>query len=219
MIKLTGYARTTAFALATFGAGWIGVKAAFFGAAAAREIVTQARVRQTLRTEWTSAIALGPRLDDRREAPDIVEFSDYQCPFCRKTDAILDSIIRGSHARIAYHHMPLTTIHASAEGAARAAICAEEQGQFRSVHHLLMSSENWITDRNWIGLAKAGGIPRERDFAACLESERVTKRLKADYALAVRLGVTSTPAFFTKVGRLPGVLSDSGARIVASFSP
>src|SRR5207247_456636 len=136
----------------------------------------------------------------------LIEFSDYECPFCRTTDVSLDSLRRSGKVRISYHHLPLS-IHPAADGAARAAICAEEQGHFAQVHHELMSTSYWQRDSNWVRVARTAGIRDTLQFSRCLVDSTTTKRIAKDIAIATRLGVNGTPAFFTREKNRQGALS------------
>ncbi len=89
--------------------------------------------REKISAAWP-ALAQGTRLVEGSPERVVVEFSDYQCPYCKQAHQVLDSVVREVGGTLVYRHMPLTLIHPEAEGAARAAICAERQGRFREMH-------------------------------------------------------------------------------------
>src|SRR5262245_40816528 len=87
-------------------------------------------VRRSIAREWNEMVTAGGRLDTGTSTVTLVEFSDYQCPFCRRAHLSLDSLLRdGERIAIVYRHFPLD-IHQAASGAAKASICAEAQGRF-----------------------------------------------------------------------------------------
>jgi protein-disulfide isomerase len=92
----------------------------------------------------------------------------------------------------------LTTLHPAAEGAARAAICAEDQGSFRTMHHYLMSTKAWQSDRDWMQAARASGIRDTSQFRQCLTAKSTQNRLDADGHLAKELRAIGTPTFYTR---------------------
>ncbi len=127
--------------------------------------------------------------------PVVVEFIDYECPFCRQAHLLLDDAAEGGGVEIVYRQMPLV-IHPRADGAARAALCAEAQGRFREMHDLLLETEDWRSSAHpWTDLAVYAGVEDSERFQACLSSEWVLGRLKADRRLADALGVSATPTF------------------------
>ena len=159
---------------------------------------SQARAtRRLLRTEWPRLAATGSRLDSGHAAVELVEFADYQCPFCRQSSAVIDTVVGRGNISMSYIHLPLS-IHPAATGAARAAICAEELGRFPAMHHRLMTTDKWQRDSDWVREAVAAGITQRAQFVSCLRSPSTTRRLERDMAAAKRMGVTGTPTFFTR---------------------
>lgn len=151
----------------------------------------------------------GARLDTIRTPPLLVEFSDYQCPACRKISGAVDSLALGNGIGVSYHHFPLGS-HPAASGAARSAICAEGQGVFRAMHQLLMTTTAWHTDTAWTRLAATVKVPDITLFETCLTSLDTHRRLSNDIALASVLGVRGTPTFLTRSAMSEGVLPAVG---------
>lgn len=166
--------------------------------------------RRILSAEWDQIAERSEKLGPNRNAPTIVEFSDYECPFCRASEPSVDSLTASGRVQVAYHHLPLA-IHPAADGAARSAICAEAQHRFPAMHQLLMSSTQWQKDSNWVREAVAAGVRDTAAFRACLSSASTDKRLSDDRDLASRLGVRGTPIFFTRRRSHQGLLRGSAA--------
>ena len=141
----------------------------------------------------------------------IVEFSDFQCPYCQKSVGVLKVLQRlyGEKIRIVYRDYPGSN-HAEAWPAAEAAQCASELGKFWEYHDLLF--ERQTAGRGWdfVGLAKEVGL-QEEAFAACLNSRRYRQEVIKDVQDGFQLGISSTPTFFIN-GR-PMV----GAQTVSDF--
>jgi len=142
----------------------------------------------------------------------LIEFADYQCPACRQTHAVLPGLTKETGATLLYRHLPLSTIHPSAEGASRAAICAEEQGRFAQMHDHLYTTDAWFTNPKWEDEARAAGVPDIPRFTACLTSAATSRRLARDKQLASQLGIHSTPTFVGRGGTVVGLPSASALK-------
>ncbi|WP_455243587.1 thioredoxin domain-containing protein [Petrachloros mirabilis] len=141
----------------------------------------------------------------------IVEFSDFQCPYCQKSVGVLKVLQRlyGEKIRIVYRDYPGPN-HSDAAPAAEAAQCANESGKFWEYHDLLFERQSAGRGWDFSGLAKEVGLPEEA-FTKCLSSGRHRKEILNDMQDAMRLGISSTPTFFIN-GR-PMV----GAQTVSDF--
>ena len=139
----------------------------------------------------------------------IIEFGDYECPFCRDSHADLEAVLASyPDATIGFRHYPLTAIHPKAEAAARAAICAEEQGRFAQLHSLLFESTDWRDTGDWKTLAEKAGVDDMVSYEDCLQGEAAGRRLEEDMRLGDALGVTATPTFFYQFGRHVGYATE-----------
>jgi protein-disulfide isomerase len=157
--------------------------------------------KKSLAAVWPQLTSTGARLGDAGSGRVVVEFSDYQCPFCRKAHGKLPEMLREAGATLVYRHLPLTQIHPEAEGAARASICAEGQGQFEPMHRHLFETEGWYEPgTDWVAEAAAAGIADTTRFRACMDDPATSRRLEQDIALAERLGIKATPAFVSTGG-------------------
>lgn len=143
----------------------------------------------------------------------IVEFSDFQCPFCRRFhddtyQALLDAY--PGQIRFVYRNLPLTSIHPSAMPAAVASLCANDQNMYWEFHEKLFSSET-LDEATYIQYATDLGIDVDQ-FTACLSSGKHDEFIQADINFSLDLGVQSTPTFFVNG------LAIVGAQPLANFS-
>jgi protein-disulfide isomerase len=130
----------------------------------------------------------------------IVEFADFECPFCQRVAPELDHLSASNeNVRFVYKFMPLS-MHPRGEPSARAAIAAQAQGKFWEMHHQLFTNAPRLEDSDLDGYAKAIGLDLER-FHADMQSAATKTRLEADRQLADRLEVKGTPTIFID-GRL-----------------
>lgn len=138
--------------------------------------------------------AIGPA-----DAPiTIIEFSDYECPYCRRWhNEVFNRLIETypEQVRLIYRDFPLSSIHANAFAAAEAANCANEQGAFWEFHDRLFSMELGLGMEAYRSYASQLGLDTQA-FIKCLESGRYRDEVQADYDFAAELGVRSTPTFF-----------------------
>jgi len=128
----------------------------------------------------------------------IIEFSDYQCPYCKKWhDEVLDRMLANypGQIRFVYRDFPLISIHPGAAPAAEAADCAGEQGSYWPFYQALFSMKYDLTTEAYQQYAAELGLDMQA-FAECLADRRYEPEVMGDYNYAVNLGVSSTPTFF-----------------------
>ncbi len=132
----------------------------------------------------------------------IVEFSDFQCPFCSRATATLKKLDESfpGKIRIVYRDFPLVQIHPNAARAAEAAACANDQGKFWAMHDVLFEHQDKLGEADLKQSAVALGLDAAA-FGQCLESGRHSAEWQKDIAEGQRYGISSTPAFFIN-GRL-----------------
>ncbi len=128
----------------------------------------------------------------------IVEFSDYECPYCRQWHSevytqIIDTY--GDQIRFVYRDFPLESIHVNAKPAAEAANCANEKGVFWDFHDKLFSMELGLSPSAYQEYATQLGLDAQ-EFQECIESRRYQQEVQSDFDFAANLGVRSTPTFF-----------------------
>ena len=138
----------------------------------------------------------------------IVEFSDYQCPFCKRGDDNIKAVMKkyNDNTRLVYKHLPLP-FHKQAEPAARAAVAAGNQDKFWEMHDKIFSNQKALKtaeiDALLEGYARELGLNMAK-FKADYNSPEVAKQVKEDAALAGKVGARGTPNFFINGIQLVG---------------
>lgn len=154
----------------------------------------------------------------------IVEFSDFQCPYCRKHaqgtwPQLREKYLDAGRARYFFVDFPLS-FHAQASTAALAGACAHEQGAFWAMHDRLFDNQGKLGPELYTQLASQLNLDSSK-FQSCLADPKTKQRIDAHAALGDRAGVQGTPAFL--IGRIKdGVLVDArllgGARAFEEFA-
>lgn len=144
--------------------------------------------------------AEGPSRGPRDAPVTIVEFSDFQCPYCKQAAISLKPVIQnyGSKVRFVFKQMPLP-IHPDAFKAAQASVCAGEQGKFWEYHDILFSSGE-LSEQALKKHASDLGL-RSSEFNTCLSSEASAGIVRRDIQEAMQAGIQGTPTFFVN-GRI-----------------
>jgi len=127
----------------------------------------------------------------------IVEFSDFQCPFCKQVVPTLAQITQkyGDQVRLVFRQFPLSSIHPFAEKAAEAALCANEQGKFWEMHDAMFGDQSKLEVAALKTTAAGLGVDKAK-FDECLDSGRFAQRIKDDESAGTLVGVSGTPAIF-----------------------
>jgi protein-disulfide isomerase len=128
----------------------------------------------------------------------IIEFSDYECPYCRKWHLEVFPLLREKYPdqiRYVFRDFPLTSIHPNAVPAAEAANCANEQGKFWEFNEALFLMREGLSQQAYEKYAKELGLEMGA-FGECISSGRHQGEVLADLQWAADLGVRSTPTFF-----------------------
>lgn len=143
----------------------------------------------------------------------IVEFSDFQCPFCARFELqtlpqLKADYIDTGQVRLVFRDFPLIQLHPNAELAAEAAACAQEQGAFWPMHDMLFRQQaEWApgsgVDKRFGQYAQALGLKTEQ-FAECLNKNRYSQAIRQDLQEGLKLGVQGTPTFFINGQSLVG---------------
>lgn len=129
----------------------------------------------------------------------VVEFSDFQCPACRRVAPIIDRVHAAypDQVRVVFRHFPLRSIHPQAQLAAEAAVCAEtlQDGAFWSMHDELFARQNALGRDQLVARAESLGLDRA-GFVACLDERQAKSVVDTDYREGEQAGVGSTPSLF-----------------------
>ncbi len=178
---------------------------------AAREYVDSLRqnaeVAVLLERPRTQVEPIGPSRGPADAPITIVEFSDYQCPFCRRVEPTVHEVLKRyeGKVRFVFRHFPLDRIHPQARGASEAAACADAQGKFWEYHAGLFA-ENAQLDRPGLdALAQKTGLDPAA-FKACMDERRTQALVQKDVDAGSEAGVSGTPAFFINGIPLRGAL-------------
>lgn len=164
----------------------------------------------------------GPRLDYSKLTPvseqdhvrgnfaapiTIIEFSDFQCPFCKRFHPVAKRILEEypDQVRWVYRHFPLDSIHPYARAAAEASECAAEQGAFWEFADGLFENQDRLGDKLYQELAQNLGLNMDQ-FDQCVSSAKYKKKVQAQYQDGLRVGVTGTPNGFVNDQPLLGAL-------------
>ncbi|HEY7410467.1 MAG TPA: thioredoxin domain-containing protein [Vicinamibacteria bacterium] len=132
----------------------------------------------------------------------IIEYSDFQCPFCSRVNPSLKKLHEtyGDKIRVVFRDLPLLQIHPQAAKAAEAGTCAHEQGKFWELHDKLFANQSKLEVADLKQYALEVGVDAKA-FNECLDSGKHTAEWQQDLNEANRHGLTGTPAFFIN-GRL-----------------
>ncbi|NOH02608.1 MAG: DsbA family protein [Chloroflexi bacterium] len=128
----------------------------------------------------------------------IAEFSDFQCPFCKRFhDETFDALMAAypGKIRFVYRHLPLTSIHPEAFPSAEASMCANEQNAFWEFHDQIFANQNRMGRDLYIQIAGDLGLDMPA-FEDCLNANEYKDLVQTDLDFALNLGVQSTPTFF-----------------------
>jgi protein-disulfide isomerase len=137
----------------------------------------------------------------------LLEYGDYECPFCGNAHAIVQEIQRrlGDDLLFAFRNFPLSNIHPYAEHAAEAAEAAGEQGNFWGMHDLLFENQGALEDQDFAAYAAELGLDETRLIRE-VTSSVYAPRIREDFKSGVRGGVNGTPTFFINGERYDGNL-------------
>lgn len=138
----------------------------------------------------------------------IVEFGDFQCPFCRQAAPILDQLLQKypEAVQLSWKNFPLSDVHPEAIAAAEAAMCAAKQGKFWAYHDALYNNQDALDDTLYQSLASNLGLNLDQ-FTACRQGHLTLPQIQTDFTDGATAGVQGTPTFFVNGHKFAGVLS------------
>ncbi len=146
-------------------------------------------------------IAIDPKTDwitgNKNAKVTVVEFSDYQCPYCGQFETSVNQMMTdyGSKIRLVYKNYPLTSIHPFAQKAAETAECAGAQGKYWQMHDKLFANQATLSNDNFKQWAKDLGLNTTK-FNTCLDNSQTAAKIAADQKYGDTVGVTGTPTTF-----------------------
>lgn len=185
-----------------------------------RSYLDSLRVRYHARMEFDplrEAVPVdGPRRGPADAPITLVEFSDFQCPYCGRYEPVIRQVMQKYPGRIQliFHHLPLVAIHPNAEKAAEAAVCAQDQGKFWEMHDLMFAEQASLDVKALKDRARRIDLDTNR-FDQCLDGGKAADAVARDVAEAEKLGLSGTPASFVNGRYVDGAVSvdDLGALI------
>lgn len=137
-----------------------------------------------------------PARGDKNAKITIVEFSDFQCPYCQRAASTMEELMKEypNQIKLVFKNMPLP-FHSEAEPAAKAALAAHEQGKFWEMHDELFANQQRLGAATYEELAKKIGLDVEK-FKRDMNDPKLQKAIEEDKELGKKLGVQGTPGFF-----------------------
>lgn len=186
------------------------IRREFFGSPATAATTGPVEVK-----DWQRFLSPGTRIGPADAPVTIIEFSDFQCPFCARHAETLRRIRGkyGNQVAIVFRHFPLTGIHPHATDAALAAECAGAQQRFEPYHDVLFQRQDSIGSTAWNVFARDAAVPDTVKFQRCMRDREHAGRIEQDVAAGRSLGVTATPTTVINGTRIAGMMEE--AAIVA----
>ena len=159
-------------------------------------LIAGAPVHVHLEPPRVSITLTGPSVGPADAPVTLVEFSDFQCPFCARARPMIEALRDHypTQLRIVYKHLPLEAIHPRARAAAEASVCAEEQGKFWEFYDKVFENQAHLSDDDLRGYATAIGLDPAA-YETCRNDPKHNERIAADLAEARAAGISGTPAF------------------------
>ncbi|KFE67178.1 DsbA family protein [Hyalangium minutum] len=160
------------------------------------DLKSKADVKVLLPEKRIQVEATGPAKGPDNAPITIVEFSDFQCPFCSRAKVTVDEVVKqyGDKVRLVFRHFPLS-FHQDAPKAAEAAACADDQKKFWEYHDKLFANQGALKVDDLKKHAADLGLDTAR-FNECLDSGKKAELVKKDMSAGEKAGVSGTPAFF-----------------------
>jgi protein-disulfide isomerase len=134
----------------------------------------------------------------------LVEFGDFECPYCGETVGLIDSVqsLMGAKLRYVFRHFPLAQQHPHAERSAQLAEAAAEAGKFWAMHRVLYENQHALDDRSLRNYGRKIGLASEAIEAAF--ADRYADRVREDFLSGIHSGVNATPTLFINGQRYDG---------------
>lgn len=154
-------------------------------------------IKSLLGAYRVAVAARGPARGPASAPVTIVEFGDFQCPYCQRAESALRALLEQypREVRVVFRNLPLAQIHPRAAAAAAAAVCADRQGKFWEMHDAMYGDQSALGGDALRDTAKRIGLDLNQ-FSACLTDGATAAALDADLKAAQALGLSGTPYFF-----------------------
>lgn len=196
----------------------------FTNSSKAPEAPTVAKVSDTQETGKKDLSNSGPDIQvsgkdhirGKIDAPiTIVEFSDFQCPFCQRFHPTMQQVLDEypNDVRWVYKHFPLDSIHPQARPTAEASECASEQGKFWEFADAMFENQSKLGKNFYSETAQNLGLD-ESQFESCVDSRKYKDRVDNDYKEGLSLGVRGTPTSFANGQTIPGAVPYSQVKSI-----
>ena len=170
-----------------------------------REWGDHVRIERSVRRHWDQLAAAPLNSDASHQTRTIVVFTDYECEACRSAHDTVKAF-QNKHPDVVLivRHLP-TSSHLMAEQAARAAICAEQEGEFERFHSGLMERESWLDGPQWLNEATSARVKDSARFLECLSDPATSGRIHQERQLAIVVGIRATPSYVSPQGVVVGI--------------
>lgn len=157
----------------------------------------QRQVLERMTADVDQFIGQSPTLGATDRKIVLVEFSDFQCPFCAQAHNVLKTFMeqQGDRVTLVYKHFPLTEIHPEALPAATASWAAQQQGQYWAFHDALFAQQQALGEERYGEIARSLGLDMAK-FNRDRTSPEALTAVNQDRALAIQLGLRGTPSLF-----------------------
>ncbi|MEM1246116.1 MAG: thioredoxin domain-containing protein [Acidobacteriota bacterium] len=152
--------------------------------------------------------ASGPGIGPETAKVTVVEFSDFECPFCERFNPTLEQVKEKykDQVRIVFRQFPLNSIHPKAQKAAEASLCASDQGKFWEMHDLLFAEQKDLDIAQLKEKAVRLGLDAS-SFDSCLDDDKYAEQVARDIREGAAAGVSGTPSLFVNGRPLTGVVA------------
>jgi len=145
------------------------------------------------------SIAGAPVMGDVNAKVTLIEYSDYQCPFCSRHSTqtmpeIIKNYVESGKLKFVMREFPIPNLHARATAASQAALCAGDQGKYWEMHDVLFANQRKMSDEDLLGYGASIGLDSAQ-FSNCIEQGTHSDQVKKDIEQGQELGVSGTPSF------------------------
>jgi predicted DsbA family dithiol-disulfide isomerase len=160
------------------------------------KVYLKAPLEFRLKAQISTAMLWSDEGDPSSRRVFLLEYSDFQCPFCKRVQATLDQLREqySKEVQFGYRHFPLE-FHKEAKYMAESVECARDQGKFWELQRLLYDNSDPVSRTNLHQFAKKAGVKNIRRFQTCLKERKYKDRVLNDLSEGMKLGIRGTPTF------------------------